>query len=205
MTSSAMLIVIDMQNDFVLPTGSLSVNGAMDIVPKLNSIRDRFPHVMWTQDWHPTDHISFFTNHPGHKSYDAVDAGSYTQVLFPPHCVQNTPGAEIQKDLVRKDQDLYVKKGTKRNIDSFSCFFDVVKSSQTNACEQISKIGLKKLYFAGVATDFCVKASVLDALSLGYEVYVIEDCIAGVIPKDATDAIAEMKAKGAKFVNSSSL
>lgn len=205
MTSSALLIVIDMQNDFVLPTGSLSVENAMKIVPIVNSIRDRFAKVMWTQDWHPSDHISFVSNHPGHKPYDAVDAGSYTQVLFPAHCVQNTSGAEIQKDLVRKDGDLYVKKGTNSKIDSFSCFFDVVKTSQTNASEQISKLGLKKLYFVGVATDFCVKSSALDAVSLGYETYIIEDAIAGCVPKNCVEAIAEMKAKGIKFVKSSEL
>lgn len=205
MTSKALLVVIDMQNDFVLPTGSLSVQNAMKIVPIINSIRDRFANVMWTQDWHPADHISFVSNHPGHKPYDSIDAGSYTQVLFPAHCVQNTPGAEIQKDLLRKDHDLYVKKGTNSNIDSFSCFFDVVKTSQTNAHEQISKLGIKTLYFLGVATDFCVRASALDAVSLGYETYVIEDAIAGCVPKNCDGAIAEMKAKGIKFVKSSNL
>lgn len=205
MTADALLVVIDMQNDFVLPIGSLSVNGAMNIVPMINSIRDRFNKVMWTQDWHPADHISYVTNHPNHKVYDQINTGSYTQVLFPPHCLQNSEGAEIHKDLVRKEGDLYVKKGQHKDVDSYSCFFDVVKTEKTDANNQISKIGLKKLYFCGVATDYCVKSSVLDALTLGYETYVIEDAIAGCVPKDSAAAIAEMKAKGAKFVKLANL
>ncbi|OHT17684.1 isochorismatase family protein [Tritrichomonas foetus] len=205
MSQNPLLMVVDMQNDFVLPTGSLSVSGAMNIIPIVNSIRDRFHRVIWTQDFHPADHISFFTNHPGKKAFEVIDTGKYTQVLFPAHCVQGTDGVEIHKDLIRKDEDLYVKKGIKNDVDSYSCFFDVVKSSQTNAAELIEQLGARVLYFLGVATDFCVKSSVLDAIELGYEVYVIEDGIAGCVPQDCESAIKLMKEKGAKFVKSTDL
>ena len=204
-SSDPMLVVIDMQNDFVLPTGSLSVSGAEKIVPIFNNLRNHFKYVMFTQDWHPKDHISFASNHPGSKLYDAIDTGSYTQVLFPDHCVQNTSGAELHNGLVRKDGDLYVKKGTRSDIDSYSCFFDVVKSSNTNASEQINQLGVKTLYFLGVATDFCVSSSVIDSIDLGYETYVIEDGIAGCIPKNCEESINNMKQKGAKFVKSTDI
>ena len=191
-----------MQNDFVSPTGSLSVAGAMNIIPVINNLRSHFKHVMWTQDWHPANHISFVSSHPGHKANDVIETPLYKQVLFPPHCIQNSEGAKIHPGLDVHQDDLFVVKGCSSDIDSYSCFFDVVKSSQTNASEQIEKLGVKTLYVLGVATDFCVKSSVIDGLSLGYKVFVIEDGIAAVNPNDSPKAIEEMKSKGAVFIKS---
>ncbi|EAY20124.1 isochorismatase family protein [Trichomonas vaginalis G3] len=196
------LVVIDLQNDFVEPTGSLSVKGAMDIIPKVNRIRSKFQNVLFTYDWHPKNHVSFVDSHPGHKVYDIVDAGSVKQMLFPAHCVQNSKGAELQKDLIKKDGDMVVYKGTNEKIDSYSCFFDVIKSSQTNADQLLRSKGIKTLYILGVATDFCVKFSALDAVKLGYKVYLIEDCIAGVQKESSIAALKEMKEQGITFVNS---
>ena len=199
------LLVIDMQNDFVSKDGSLCVQGAQGIVPKINQIRDKFKHVMWTQDWHPSNHVSFVTSHPGHKLYDVVDTGVYKQVLFMPHCVQNTEGAKLNPELVVKDDDLFVVKGCNPDIDSYSCFFDIERRNHTNAKEQLDRINVNTLYVLGVATDYCVKSSVLDALELGYCVYVIEDCIAAVNPDDSPKAIEEMKEKGALMIKSNEI
>jgi nicotinamidase/pyrazinamidase len=201
--ADAALVVIDMQNDFVLPTGSLSVSGAPSIVPVVNSLRSLFRVVVWTQDWHPPDHVSFVGNHPGHKAYDVVQAAGYLQCLFPAHCVADSSGAAIHAQLDVRPQDVNIKKGTKSDVDSYSCFFDVVKSHSTNADQELKKLGITTLYVLGVATDYCVKSSVIDALALGYKVFVIEDGIAAVIPADGVKAIEEMKTKGAVFVRSS--
>ncbi|KAH0793334.1 bifunctional nicotinamidase/pyrazinamidase [Histomonas meleagridis] len=198
----SLLLVIDMQNDFVSPTGSLSVASAMNIIPVINRLRSHFKHVMWTQDWHPSNHVSFVSSHPGHSAGDIIETSLYKQVLFPAHCVQNSEGAKIHPDLDVHQDDLFVVKGCSPEIDSYSCFFDVVKSSQTNASEQIQKLGVKTLYVLGVATDFCVKSSVIDGLSLGYKVFVIEDGIAAVDQSNSQAAIDEMKSKGAIFINS---
>ena len=204
-TEKKILVVIDMQNDFVEPAGSLSVAGAMNIVPIINDIRVLFDKVLFTYDWHPQNHVSFVNNHPGHKLFELVQAGEVQQMLFPAHCVQDTQGAELQKDISIKSADLIVRKGLKSDVDSYSCFFDVVKSSQTPAHQILQSIGAKTLYFLGVATDFCVKFSVLDALSLGYKCYVIEDGIAAVNPEEGVKAINEMKEKGAIFIKSSQI
>jgi nicotinamidase/pyrazinamidase len=200
--SDVALVVIDMQNDFVLKSGSLSVANATAIVPIVNSLRGQFATVVYTQDWHPANHISFVDNHPGKNAYDVIDAPGYKQVLFPKHCVQDTPGAAIQSELIVKPDDVIIKKGTKSDVDSFSCFFDVVKSSATNADAELKKRNIKTLYVVGVATDYCVKSSVIDALALGYKVFVVEDAIAAVAAADGVKGIAEMKAKGAGFVKS---
>jgi nicotinamidase/pyrazinamidase len=188
-----------MQNDFVLPTGSLSVSGAPSIVPIVNHLRRLFQTVVWTQDWHPPDHISFVGSHPGGQPFDAVDVGAYTQVLFPANCVAGTEGAALHAELDTKSRDVVVKKGTRRDMDSFSYFFDVIKSSATIAHQQLKQRGIRMLFIAGIATDFCVRASVLDARELGYQVVVIEDAIA---PDEGARAFDEMKVKGARFVSS---
>ena len=199
------LVVIDMQNDFVLPEGSLSVQNALNIIPIINSIRSKFDKVLFSFDFHPENHVSFVNNHEGHKVYDIINTGKVDQMLFPAHCVQRTTGCDLHKDITFKDEDLVVRKGLNSEIDSYSCFFDVIKTSQTNADFQLLSIGAKDLYFLGVATDFCVKFSVLDAISLGYNVYVIEDGIYGVIPDQVMQSIDEMKSKGAKFIKSTDI
>lgn len=201
----AALVIVDMQNDFVLPTGSLSVSGATSLVPIINSVREKFHHVLITQDWHPLDHVSFVNNHPGKNVYDMVQADGYEQCLFPAHCVQNTPGAELVKDLVVKPGDLFVKKGTNSKIDSYSCFFDVVKTNPTNAHDQLTKIGVKTLYFTGVATDYCVCSSVNDAQHLGYKTYLLTDAIAGVNAQASSEAVQKMKNNGVILVKSTDI
>ena len=197
---NSVLVCIDIQNDFAKPDGALSVDGGMEIIEKVNSLRKQFAHVMWTQDFHPVNHVSFVTNHQGAKVYDTVNANGIKQVLFPPHCIQGTKGAELVQELDVRESDLFVKKGMDPEIDSYSCFFDQAKVRKTDADEQLKAIGAKDLYFVGIATDFCVKFSVLDAISLGYNVYVYEDCIRGVSKTDSISAIAEMRERGATII-----
>lgn len=199
------LLVIDMQNDFAHEGGSLFVHGAEGIVDTANKLRGKFEHVMWTKDWHPKNHISFAANHPGHSAGDIVDTGLYRQMLFNAHCVQGTEGAELHSGLDARDGDMFVVKGCRADVDSYSCFFDVVKTSATDAKEQLDRAGIDTLYVIGVATDYCVRASVLDALALGFKVYVIEDGIAAVNPNDAAGAIEEMREKGAVIIKSTEI
>jgi nicotinamidase/pyrazinamidase len=199
--SDVAFVIIDMQNDFVLPTGSLSVQGAEAIVPIINQLRRKFNTVVWSQDWHPPDHISFVTSHPGKKVYEVVKGDGFDQLLFPVHCVAGSSGAAIHSGLQIKETDLIIKKGQNKDHESFSCFFDTGEKS-TGGDALLKSKGIKKIYLLGVATDFCVKASVLDALKLGYSVYVIEDGIAAVNSEAGGQAIAEMKQKGATFIKS---
>jgi nicotinamidase/pyrazinamidase len=198
------LLVIDMQNDFVLPTGSLSVGGAAAIVPVVNALVPQFKLVVWTQDWHPPEHVSFAANHPGRQVFDAVDVG-YEQVLFPAHCVAGSAGAALASGLAVGPDDVVIKKGTRPDIDSYSCFFDVVKTHATDCHAQLQRRGVRTLYVLGVATDYCVKASVADALDLGYAVFVVEDGVAAVDPAAGAAATADLKARGAVFVQSASV
>jgi nicotinamidase/pyrazinamidase len=196
-------VIVDMQNDFVLPTGALVVSGASSLVPTINSLRGLFDTVVWTLDWHPPDHVSFVTNHPGRSLYEIIDTPGYSQCLWPVHCVTDTPGAALLSSLDVRPHDIIVKKGSNPGVDSYSCFFDVIKSSSTDAHQRLQERGISTLYMIGIATDFCFGSSVVDAIDLGYNVFVIEDGIAAVDPEGGARKIAEMKAKGAKFVKSS--
>lgn len=205
MIEDAVLIAVDLQNDFVEPKGSLCTKGGLDIIPKFNELRKKFATVAFSMDWHPQNHISFVDNHPEHKIFDVIDAGQYQQCLFPVHCVNHSYGAKLQSDVVVKQTDLIVYKGTNSNIDSYSCFADVIKSNKTKMHSMLQEKGFKKIYILGIATDFCVKFSVLDALELGYEVYVVEDCLAGVNQQNSLLALEELKKKGAKLVKSTEI
>ena len=199
------VIVTDIQGDFTkVKNGSLAVEGADEAYVEAveeNTKRLKavgFP-IFATQDWHPAKHVSFFTNHQGKKAFDLVKLYGKDQVLWPPHCVQKTPGAEILLD-----KELFVatvKKGMNPEYESYSAFQD--DGGQTTELHSILQaLGVKHLIVYGIATDYCVKASVMDALNLDYSVIVVEDLIRGVAPDTSATAIAEMKAAGAEFVSS---
>jgi nicotinamidase/pyrazinamidase len=190
------------QNDFVLPTGSLSVSSATPIVPVVNALVPKFKLIVWTQDKHAPNDVSFASNHAGRKVYDAIDVG-YRQVLFPGHWVADPAGAAVESGLNAKPADVILKKGTNFGIDSYSCFFDIIKTNSTNCHAELQKRGVKTLSVLGVATDYCVRASVVDAVALGYKVFVMDDGIAAVDPAAGVAAIADLKAQGAVFVKSS--
>lgn len=193
------VIVVDVQGDFTkLKNGSLAVEGTDEAYVKAveeNTTKLKgmgFP-IFATQDWHPTNHASFFTNHKGKKAFDVIKLHGKDQVLWPPHCVQNTPGAEILLD-----KNLFkavVKKGMDPKYDSYSGFQDD-GGKKTDMDKLLKKKGIKKLVVYGIATDYCVRATVLDAVAAGYKVIMIKNLSRGVAPDTSQKAIEEMKAKG---------
>ncbi len=197
------LIVVDMQNDF-MPGGSLAVPGADQLIPVINKLMSRFPLCVATQDWHPRDHVSFAANHPGKKAGESITVNELPQMLWPAHCVQNTRGAEFAKGLDTAHFATIIHKGSDREIDSYSTFFDNARLKETGLSDYLRKAGATELYFAGVATDYCVLYSVLDAIDQGFEAYVITDACRGIdlAPGDIDKSYAAMAASGAKMVTS---
>ena len=169
------LLVIDMQNDF-MPGGPLEVKEGDLIIPEINALAARFEHVILTQDWHPEDHISFAASHPGkHPFVDTVEAPYGTQTLWPVHCVQGTLGAALHPDLAIPHAELILRKGYRQDIDSYSAFFENDGATPTGLAGYLRERGLTRLFFAGLAYDFCVGSSALAAARLGFESLVIED------------------------------
>lgn len=199
------LILVDLQNDF-MPWGSLPVKEGNEILPFINPLMDRFSHVYATQDWHPEDHVSFAVNH-GKRPGETIEIHHETQVLWPEHCVQNTLGADLVPGINKEKIEKIFTKGCDSQIDSYSAFFDNARKKETGLHQYLQKKNIKDLYFAGVATDYCVKYSVLDALELQYKVIVIQDLCRGVDlhPGDSKKALDEMKSNGAKLILSKAI
>ncbi|UWQ53617.1 bifunctional nicotinamidase/pyrazinamidase [Leisingera caerulea] len=164
------LIVVDVQNDFC-PGGALAVPGGDEVVAPINAMMDRFDAVILTQDWHPAGHSSFASAHPGKAPFETVEMPYGTQVLWPDHCVQGTEGAAFHKDL-RTDGDLIIRKGFRPAIDSYSGFYENDKATPTGLEGYLRSRGITRLTLAGLATDFCVAFTALDAARLGFEVTV---------------------------------
>ena len=193
-------IVVDIQGDFTqLMSGSLAVPGtSLDYLHKINKAVNQIKEMgipLWaSQDWHPADHISFYTNHPGKKAFDQITLGGKDQTLWPPHCVQETSGAEL---LI--DSNLFkavIRKGQDPGYDSYSCFQD--EAGQETALDGVLKSqGIKKLIIFGIATDYCVRWTTLHGLTRGYKVVVIKSLCRGVDPTTSTQALEEIKKKGA--------
>ncbi|MBE1285185.1 MAG: bifunctional nicotinamidase/pyrazinamidase [Rhodobacteraceae bacterium] len=172
---SSALIVIDVQNDFC-PGGALAVPDGDAIVPRVNAMMAQHDAVILTQDWHPAGHSSFATSHAGKAPYDMVEMPYGPQVLWPDHCVQGTDGADFHPDL-RTDGDLIIRKGFRPQIDSYSAFFENDQATPTGLEGYLRTRGLSQLHMVGLATDFCVQFSALDAARLGFDVTVhLEAC-----------------------------
>lgn len=164
------LIVIDVQNDFC-PGGALAVAQGDAIVAQINAMMPEYDAVVLTQDWHPAGHSSFATSHAGKAPFDMIDMPYGPQVLWPDHCVQNTQGAQFHKDL-RTDADLIIRKGFRPEIDSYSAFFENDQTTPTGLTGYLRDRGVTQLMLVGLATDFCVHFSALDAARLGFSVAV---------------------------------
>jgi nicotinamidase/pyrazinamidase len=193
------VIVVDIQGDFTkLKNGSLAVEGTDEAYIKTveestNKLKEAGLLIYATQDWHPANHVSFFTNHVGKKVFDVIKLQGKDQVLWPSHCVQRTPGAEI---LINKEWlKAIVKKGTDEHYDSYSGFQDD-GGKKTEMDEILKREKIDKLIVYGIATDYCVKATALDAVAAGYEVSLIKNLCRGVAPDTSQKAIEEMKARG---------
>ena len=167
------LIVIDVQNDFC-PGGALAVAGGDEIVAGINALMDDFAVTVLTQDWHPADHASFAANHPGKAPFETVEMPYGTQVLWPVHCVQGTAGAAFHPGLRTDPAHLVLRKGFRAGIDSYSAFFENDRTTPTGLEGYLRTRGASRLTLVGLATDFCVNYSALDAARLGFEVTVVE-------------------------------
>ena len=193
------VIVVDVQGDFTTAKkGSLAVNGTDDafvakVAKATEDLKKKGYPIFATQDWHPKDHVSFYTNHPGKKAFDTIEIAGKTQVLWPPHCIQGTENAKVLLD--KKLFVAVVQKGTDKRYDSYSGFMDDGgKKTKLNAI--LKKHKIKEVIVYGIATDYCVKATAIDAANAGYKVTVIEGLCKGVAPESTQKALDEMKAKG---------
>ena len=168
------LLVIDMQNDFC-PGGSLAVVGGDTIIPAINELGRHFAHVILTQDWHTQNHISFASSHPGNEPYSTIQATYGSQTLWPDHCLQGSAGAELHPSLDLPHTELLLRKGFRREIDSYSAFLENDHKTPTGLAGYLRERGLKRLYICGLAYDFCVRYSAIDGAALGFECLVIKD------------------------------
>jgi nicotinamidase/pyrazinamidase len=171
---TSVLLVVDVQNSF-LPGGSLAVKDGDQVVPVINGIAARFAHVVMTQDWHPAGHSSFASRHSGKKPFETIDLAYGKQMLWPDHCVQGTDGAALAKDLSIPQAELILRKGFHTDIDSYSAFTEADGKTTTGLAAYFRARQLERVFVAGLATDFCVAWSALDARKAGFETFIIED------------------------------
>lgn len=173
------LIVVDVQNDFC-PGGALAVGGGHAVVPVINAIAPRYETVVITQDWHPKGHASFASSHHGKEPYNTTEMPYGTQVLWPDHCVQGTPGAELHADLRLTAAQLIIRKGWHPGVDSYSAFREADRTTLTGLAGYLRERGIEEVHVVGLATDFCVAWTALDAKAAGFDVAVIEDACRGI-------------------------
>jgi len=197
------LILVDIQNDFV-PGGALAVPRGDEVVFVANRVQRSFDLVVATQDWHPAGHGSFAANHPGRNPGDVIDLDGLAQVLWPIHCVQHTHGAEFVAELNTDSIAKVFRKGTDPLIDSYSGFFDNGRRKATGLGDYLTSRGVTEVFVMGLATDYCVKFTALDAVRLGFKTFLIEDGCRGVelAKGDSARAIMEMKRAGVIVVTS---
>lgn len=199
------LLVVDVQNGFC-PGGGLPVPGGDEVVPLINHIARRFDNVILTQDWHPADHLSLVDNHPGRQPFDMIVLPYGEQVLWPTHCVQGTPDADFHPDLDIPHAQLILRKGFHRDIDSYSAFVEADRKTQTGLAAYLTARGIRHVYVCGLATDFCVAWSALDARAAGFDCTVIDDaCRAIDLAGSLAKAWGEMLAAGVVRVQSAEL
>jgi nicotinamidase/pyrazinamidase len=199
------LVVVDVQNGF-MPGGSLPVPGGDEVVPIVNRVARAFRHVVVTQDWHTRGHISFASSHPGKQPFETIDLPYGSQVLWPDHCIQGTADAGLHKDLAIPHAALIIRKGYRPHVDSYSAFVEADRETATGLTGYLRERGLTNVYFAGLATDFCVLWSSLDARRAGFTACVVEDATRGI---DADGSLAraweEMAAAGVTRITSADI
>ena len=201
---TSVLLVIDVQNCF-LPGGSLAVKDGDKVVPVINALAKKFPDVVLTQDWHTAGHVSFASAHSGKKPFETIDLKYGKQVLWPDHCVQGTDGAGLSKDLTIPQAGLVLRKGYNKDTDSYSAFNEA-DGRATGLASYLKARKLQRVFLAGLATDFCVAWSALDARKAGFDAYVIEDACRGIDTQGSlAKAWADMKKAGVKRIQSGDL
>jgi len=196
------LLIVDIQYDFC-PGGALAVPDGDTIIPTVNQLIDHFDVIVQTQDWHPEGHSSFASSHEGKEPFDTVEMDYGTQVLWPDHCVQGSKGAEFHEDLNTLKSQVIIRKGFRRMIDSYSTFFENDQKTATGLTGYLKQRGITDLYTVGLATDFCVKWSILDGIDEGFNMHIVEDAVKGIDLNGSLDeAWDEMKKKGVRVTQS---
>lgn len=199
------LLIVDVQNDFC-PGGALEVPAGDRIIPVINSLSSTFNTVILTQDWHPKGHSSFASTHEKKEPYETIEMPYGEQVLWPDHCIQGNKGAAFHPDLEVNRGQLIIRKGFRKDIDSYSAFFENDQKTPTGLTGYLRERGVKTLYVTGLATDFCVRWTVLDGMSENFDVFVVEDAVRGIdIEGSVEQAWNEMASAGAKKVSSAEL
>ena len=205
MKDNQALLVVDVQKDF-LETGALPVKNGSKVVKVINELIPKFKTVVFSQDWHPRDHVSFASNHPGKAPYESVDVIYGDQTLWPDHCVVDTEGAEFADDLNTSAGTYFVKKGTNSEVDSYSAFIEADGVTSTGLAQWLEEHGIDELFVCGLATDFCVNWTAVDGARQGFKVSVIEDACRGVDVGDSlTQAFDEWKKRGIARIDSSEI
>jgi nicotinamidase/pyrazinamidase len=202
--AASVLIVVDVQNCFI--TGALAVPHGEDVVPIINKIAPAFANVVLTQDWHPAGHASFASTYPGRKPFETIRLAYGEQVLWPDHCVQGSVDAELDKNLNIPAAELIVRKGFHREVDSYSAFEEANRKTPTGLQGYLKERGIKKVFVTGLATDFCVAWTAIDARKAAFETYVIEDACRGInLNGSVAAAWDEMRKQGVKRIQSSDI
>jgi nicotinamidase/pyrazinamidase len=201
-TSQDLLVVVDVQNDFC-PGGVLPVPGGDQVIDIIHQAANEFQHVILTQDWHPRGHASFASTHPGYRPLQVVKAAYGDQTLWPDHCVQGTPGAEFHPLLSLPKAELILRKGYRAEVDSYSAFFENDRITPTGLAGYLLDRGLKRAFFAGLAYDFCVGFSALDATRLGFAAVILLDACRAIDVGDSVSSIeGELRAAGVSLTTS---
>ena len=195
------LIIVDVQNDF-LPGGTLAVKEGDVVIPVINNLQSKFDLVVATQDWHPFDHKSFASSHPGKKVSEEINLDGLPQVLWPDHCVQETVGAQFSSLLHTRKIEAIFRKGMDINIDSYSGFFDNGKKKATGMGAYLKGRGITHIYVAGLAADYCVKFTALDGLELGFKSTIIIDATRAIDPENFKKNLKSFQEKGGKEIKS---
>ncbi len=199
------LLIVDVQYDF-MPGGALAVAHGDEVVPVVNRLARAFSHVVLTQDWHPASHVSFAANHEGRAPFETLTLPYGEQVLWPVHCVQGTEGAALHRDLDAPHARLLVRKGHHEHVDSYSAFVEADRATPTGLAGYLREVGAKRIWLAGLATDYCVAWSALDARAAGFEASVIEDaCRAIDLNGSLEKAWNDMRAAGVARVQSAQI
>lgn len=199
------LLVVDIQNDFC-PGGALAVPEGDLIVPAINRLAGRFPHVVLTQDWHPKDHASFASNHPGRHAYETIQLDYGPQTLWPDHCIQGTHGAEFVRGLHVPQAELILRKGHRREVDSYSAFFENDRKTPTGLAGYLAEREFARVFLAGLAFDYCVRYSAEDARRIGLTALVVEDACRGIdLAGSMVETHRKLHALGVTVLNSATI
>jgi nicotinamidase/pyrazinamidase len=206
MTKRDALLIVDVQNDF-LPGGALAVSSGDLIIPLVNLIQSKFDFIVASQDFHPADHKSFAANNSDRKVGDIIDLNGLDQFLWPVHCVQGTDGADFSKALIQENWNKIFQKGMNPEVDSYSGFFDNAKRGDTGLAKFLRENQIERVFICGLALDYCVKFTALDALNEGFETFLITDATrpVNVKPTDGENSLRELAAAGIKLITSKEL